>query len=209
MTVRLSRGEYWILNLVSEVICPINSLFSDNIEELFNKAGHGMNHNEVLSVLLSLYEKELISMWQHNNHLPCLKVEYVRRYLEKNNTTQDWVTYQLTEKGGIVWEEFASPDWERYISTQYKPFENDLEIEIGKIECANRKVLDGYLQSLKFHDLDIVDGSIIYEELKPWEATYWKTLPAGYRIKFKCEWKKESNQPQTPEWLEQRWYDWR
>ena len=42
----------------------------------------------------------------------------------------------------------------------------------------------GGLHYLKFK---IDPATAVWEELTPWQATYWKTLPHGYQVSFQCE----------------------
>lgn len=52
------------------------------------------------------------------------------------------------------------------------------------IETADWKTLDKYLRALAEEQV-IEAGSIVLSELRPWQATYRKTLPSGLRCTFR------------------------
>ena len=55
--------------------------------------------------------------------------------------------------------------------------------------------------------------TIVWTEVSPWQATYWKQLPHGHRVQFKH---RERNDDEVRDlWLTpngvyslQKWYDW-
>ncbi|MFO1023514.1 MAG: hypothetical protein U0903_22885 [Planctomycetales bacterium] len=82
--------------------------------------------------------------------------------------------YRLTLLGGTIWEAFATPNWEWYL-------QEDISTEIsapsyltGMTEWRVRH----YLENLHLMGYEVDPGTIRWETVGEWEATYWKSLPA-------------------------------
>jgi hypothetical protein len=114
--------------------------------------------------------------------------------------------YRLTSKGGECWEAFASPNWDYYVSAGYE-LPEDNAIWHGELICTNKGHLEEYFRSLRTHDYEVVAASIKRDVLKPWDATYWKKLPIGNRIRFKCKDKENIKDINTPDPINHEWYD--
>ena len=86
--------------------------------------------------------------------------------------------YYLTEKGSAKWEAMVNPDWNRY-------FFHDANQESGEILSSDRDLIEEILsKDSLLHNWALVEGTEEWEILEPWEATYWKTLPRGYRVRY-------------------------
>lgn len=114
--------------------------------------------------------------------------------------------YRLTKKGGEYWEAFASPQWDYFIYREYG-LPDDSGAWVGELVCMTKDFLEDYFQSLRYHVYEIYENTIKWDVLRPWEATYWKELPIGHRVKFKCKGKKYKYDPDNPGALDLEWYD--
>lgn len=89
--------------------------------------------------------------------------------------------YVLTARGGRTWEHYARPDWSCYVASYigYHPQE-------GTIHASSREAAEAEFQRC-MDDGDIaqpIPESKQGEVLVPWQATYWKELPSGYRLRY-------------------------
>ena len=72
----------------------------------------------------------------------------------------------------------VNPDWNRY-------FFHQANKESGEIASSDRDLIEELLKKDSLlHDWALVGGTEEWEILEPWEATYWKTLPRGYRVRY-------------------------
>ncbi len=104
--------------------------------------------------------------------------------------------YYLTPQGGAKWEVVANPNWDIFFGGRIGGLE-------GYRESSNRELLEK-IHSLAEHILPEipVPGSEKWEILEPWQATYWKTLPKGWRVTCQyvsSNWHIDSKTP--PEWI--------
>jgi hypothetical protein len=83
----------------------------------------------------------------------------------------------------------------------------------GEIIGSDRNLVEQY-DSLSRYDSDIsvVPGSEHWDVLQPWQATYWKELPVGHRLRYKYEWVGRTPElktdPKISEWFKEirNWY---
>lgn len=201
-----TRGEYWLLAAVAELALPICWLDWTDLEEALNKTGHGMSRSLLIETMRKFFKKGFIIANRFGNwdeYFELLPEQIETALNEKQDKKEHY--YRLTEKGGMYWEAFARPNWDFYISAGYElPDDND--IWVGELICANKNHLETYIQSLRYHEYDIVEDTIQWDALNPWNATYWKELPIGHRIRFKCSEKEEDKTLDIPR-LDQLWYD--
>lgn len=224
MTFRLSRGEYWLLTNAVEYGLPLRVLTLPEwpqddphiatIDVVLNKRGHGLGVDELAETLHRILERGWIELSRdirrqtpmHPDH------EEIRRVLSEKGLFNEGVFYRLTPDGGRAWESFARPEWHLYVSRDDENGDDDMSI--GEAVAPSRKSLERYMASLE-KDISIEAGSRVYDELKPWQATYWKTLPAGFR----CRYRYRRFEPTLPGalappclpstgWLLSRWCPW-
>ncbi len=208
-----TRGEYWLLESAVEAALPICWLDWSEIEVALNKASHGMSRSLLIDTMYKLFNEGLIiahrfGKWDNTFKLSINEIEAALN--EKQNKNEHY--YGLTEKGGPFWEAFAHPNWDLFVSNEYGlPEDND--IWAGEIVCANKDHLEGYFRSLCYHDYDVDENSIQRDRLEPWQATYWKQLSAGFRIRFRCREKAKNDNHPVPlldqPWYDHLWYQWR
>ncbi len=122
--------------------------------------------------------------------------------------------YYLTPQGGACWEALCHPDWHKYFGGYLA---RGIDIEKGVLQseiiCQNRQLIE-HLLTITEHVFDqtVIVGTEVWENIEFWKATYWKTLPKAYRVRYQYqnfEWCIDSNTPQ--EWIEKdrqakQWY---
>jgi len=70
----------------------------------------------------------------------------------------------------------AAPRWERYVSVVEEP-----DSLLAETTAVTRERI---VTAIQFpQPYDVVPDSEVWDELEPWEATYWKTLPHGVRLR--------------------------
>ena len=211
---RLSRGEYWLLNLVVNHSYPIHWLDATNPGELFNRDGHGMSRQELLETLESMFSNKWIEA--HIPFLDCQGSEQIDRalldeILEGRGPKYQHdrsLYYRLTSIGGSIWEAFAQPRWIDYI---YPVFVVDAG-ETGEIIGATEYRVRTYFSLIHLERMTAVSDSATWDIVSPWQCTYWKTLPQGHRVRFVCQERKiQDPSPRSErelfEWLK-KWYEW-
>lgn len=209
-----TRGEYWLLETVAEFSIPICWLIYQDIEEALNKQSHGMDRSLLVDTMYKLFSDGLIVAHKIGQLNDCsiLTSEQIDRALhEKRDMNEHY--FRLTKKGGELWEAFASPRWKFFISGGFE-LTDDSDICIGDLTCMDRRHLEGYFRSLSYYNYEVDGTSIEWDIVRPWEATYWKELQIGHRVRFRCKEKKKKMDPNIPspinhEWYDKLWYHWR
>ena len=134
--------------------------------------------------------------------------------------------YGLTQEGGAQWEAFAAPDWEKYIARSFQTDED--EYEMWELICGDKNWrfadkdcldprqnwLEEYIESMCFYsEKKVILESVEWDYVTPWEATYWKQLEGGHRVRFRCRDSSEGEnfKPPLPPYavyLDRLWYAW-
>ena len=109
--------------------------------------------------------------------------------------------FGLTELGGKTWEQFASPNWARFIDS-----EGDVDGQT-ELTCTDEDWLSSYLRAFE-QQLKIDPDSVSTSVVRPWQATYWKELPSAHRVTLRAEDDLPGQLPSL-EWYESAWCRWR
>ena len=86
--------------------------------------------------------------------------------------------YYLTPQGGAKWEALSHPDWNFY--HQWRFYENHK----CEIICQDMEIIKQLLSFSYFHSKILIPETEIWDELEPWQATYWKNLPKAHRVRY-------------------------
>jgi hypothetical protein len=200
----LTHGEGWLLETAVECRCPIPFLTrpEPDLSEALNYKGHGLSQCELFAAFRTLRDQEYITFYNfHSDEPVALSDEELFASLAHGayDSNLEPVVYGLTPAGGARWETTAEADWSRF----YEGFSH----EAGGSE-DQRVLTAGSLARL--HELldhhtgflyeEIVAGSVIEDIVRPWEATYWKTLPVGFRVRCWVKSTEPHWAPQPPDW---------
>jgi hypothetical protein len=203
----MEKDEYWLLDSVVEARLSLKCLVSEDIEARLNKRSHGLNRDELIEVLRDLFQRgDLLAKRMEKS---VSKGFFIPSQTEIEDAFDGRLTcfYGLTLQGGARWEEVSQPHWERYIYDVVSA-----EPREGKTIGTDRDLVEQY-DSMGQYDSDIlvIPGSKQWDVLRPWQATYWKELAVGHRLRFKYEWVGRSPEPPDPkiwEWFKKirSWY---
>ncbi|RCJ20518.1 hypothetical protein A6770_31375 [Nostoc minutum NIES-26] len=202
-------NDYKISN--AEVAYSANNLFK-NREILAEIVDEGEEYLDYSTAIQAIYPEQDIpnSKYTENSNQellsPALKVRkpvvLTPSQIEANLSGELGALYYLTPKGASRWESLTNPDWNRYVSIFY----TFTKSEEGSVEviCLNQEFIEKYL-NIECYVAPVVrvKGTEIWDVLEPWSATYWKTLPKGYRLRVQSvhnNWSMSSDAP--TEWIE-------
>jgi hypothetical protein len=78
--------------------------------------------------------------------------------------------YGLTPQGGARWEAMAQFDWNYHLGEWFDdgfegPSQEMIEVYLASTNCA-------------------LAGSEEWSTVRPWKATYWKSIPEGVRVRY-------------------------
>jgi hypothetical protein len=89
----------------------------------------------------------------------------------------------LTPQGGARWEAYSSPDWNRYIDAGYL---SESGGGVGEIIASDRHLIEHHVELIAYiHKISVLSNSERWDIISHWQATYWKTLPNGHRVRFR------------------------
>lgn len=196
---RLTRGEYWILEAVVTFQFSLSLLVNEEIEMHLNKESHGLDRKPLVEILERLFAAGLIEAHKESDldNTYSLNSDQIDIALNVNSKIENYnngVYYGLTAKGGRVWEIFAKPDWNNFIDESSTTSDDYDETGIWESEiiCAVREKVEDYFNTPDTEE-EIILETVIWDEIKPWQATYWKQLPIGYRVHYKYKAKDYTN----------------
>ncbi len=177
--MQINAAIFWIIDAVATDKRLLDNLKENVVERAFNREGHGLTNDEPLAVLDELFSDGFLfadrvvdlQTWESKVLVP--DTAELRRIF----SGQDWVWYGLTEKGSAFWENMTHPRWEKYIFSELA-FDGQCRVESG-----GQHTLEAYLSRLDVQRC-ITPGTLLIETAADWEATYWKTLSAGYTARF-------------------------
>ena len=201
---RLTRGEYWLLDVAVELRTQIRSLVHPQIEEFFNRQGHGLDRQELIGVLTRLFDNDLIEATHLDedatSSMSGAQIEAAMEEEDRWHAT----CYGLTATGGQLWEAFAAPSWNRYLDESSRYSEHDEDTMQICLTSANPDLIHSRISSLPV----AAQATAITETLTPWRTTYWKTLPIGYCVSLTVDsaWCEDYDSRRS--WQRPRWYDW-
>lgn len=207
----MNRGEYWLLEAVVEFPVGLSSLVHPQIEVFFNKPGHNMERGTLIGALRNHFTRGHLIAFQENREpfVPTAsELDDALHHLPPGECRWSSPCYGLTAKGGAMWEALAQPDWRRYLSYESSS-DDDWNTQIGEVTCADRLFAQQYISGLPELGIEVLAGPSDAERVAPWQATYWKTLPEGFRFHFRCRDREERvDGSRVPRWFTEmeQWY---
>jgi len=186
----MNKTEYWFLDAAIRLKIPFHWLSASNVGEMLNRPHHNLSAPELLVILQRMFERG------------DLFLEYSSRYAQRARTQTpsqseieaalylahaEWtaqpaqIFYGVTTAGGAKWEALSHPQWDRFYDEGYgiNPYE-------GEMTASTRGLIEERLALVPYDSFikTIVPESMRWSVLQPWDATYWKQLPIGYRLEF-------------------------
>ena len=225
MEPRFTRGEYWLLETVVESLFPVSGLTDSDFEFSLNKKGHGLTRDALIETLHRLIASGLIYA-ENKVDAPISTHQQIERALNEPGwqvepveqmEPVDWRTityYGLTPEGGAQWEAFAAPDWQEYIDASARLTDDEKGI-IWEVICVDKAWLERYFESKCFYEpAEVSLATVGWDYIAPWDATYWKQLEGGHRIRFQEQDETEAQNVRSypladPEWFHSLWCAWR
>jgi hypothetical protein len=215
MDLKLSRGEFWILGIALNGGEGLASLAGsdEHISGYWNREPHGMNLDELVETLCGMFEKKWLKI-NVNEPGPIRSFfipdrDFVHDFFYgKLDELPDGggIYFSLTHEGGRVWEEFAAPKWDRCIEAWHRDI--DEHHQIIEVTAGSEYVLQKYLEYFPLDGSQIVQSSLKFQIIVPWQAKYWKEVPQGYRAIFHAivDWEASFDRPNYA--LSGLWDDW-
>jgi hypothetical protein len=191
MSVRFSRPEYWLVESVVDFQYPVGLILDPKLPSVLNRRRHGMSRAEVFEALKELLSRGLIHLSRRCDSESSLQLSDAELDAALDESLPDpysparasyydvSVEFGLTAAGGAAWEEFAAPDWNKYI--QHFGFEEGHD----EATCCCRDRLEEFLRSYAAAFGAIDPSSVRWTAIVVWEATYWKSLPCAFQVDFR------------------------
>jgi hypothetical protein len=143
-----------------------------------------------------LLEAGLLAAEWHRQLVPWENRARIEAWIRAEPFTPDTVHFGLTPEGGALWERECQADWSRYLN--------------GLGPCSTLDVVGEEFTSWMHYEAStwsrVTEFARLYEidhwhtrlrartrELRPWKATYWKTLPSGFRVSTKYRYGTEES----------------
>ena len=187
-----------------------------NYETLQNVAlDWRLSHTEVAIAAEHLFQKGYIKARFPTEDLGGVQdLSLTRSEIQAHLDGQLNAFYYLTPQGGACWEALSHPDWNKYFGGYLaRGIDIEKNLQQSEIICQDRQLIE-HLLTITEHifDLTIIADTEVWENIEYWKATYWKTLPKAYRVRYQYQnfaWCIDSSTPQ--EWIEKdrqakQWY---
>lgn len=186
----MNKSEYWFLDAAIRLKIPFHWLSADNVDEILNRPHHNLSRSELPVVLERMFERGDLFL-EYRNHseqrsrtrAPSRSEIEAALYMSHTERIDqaEQVFYGVTALGGALWETLSHPQWDDFFLEGYgiDPYE-------GEMSASTRSLIEERLALIPYDSFikAIVPESVRWSVLQPWEATYWKQLPIGYRIEF-------------------------
>jgi hypothetical protein len=224
MTVEpLTAKELWLTTITIDGWVPLRWLAASNLSEIFNRGDPGFTTSELLETLDRLFQRgdlvtrwmnpddpvaDLVVPWMPRSHPVGEPFTPTRAEVAEALAGRLPVRYGLSAQGGARWELVAQPRWDKFIDAWVWS-----EPGWADVTAGTRLRVEQYLAIWAFlwNQYAIVAGSETWEVVQPWQATYWKTLPIGHRVRLQLRAVEPIPVERPPgfrEWFREfrRWY---
>ncbi|OQW91341.1 MAG: hypothetical protein BWK78_04940 [Thiotrichaceae bacterium IS1] len=186
--------DHLLLDYVSEYQVMLDDFARPNVGEIMNKPPHNLSEIELTTRLYKFVQNQLLVIFRETEIcMPCFEelltivstVCKIPSYklFSIHLPKELQMEIRLTPQGGEVWESVFQPDWTKYCShtISFGTAEEDEREWI--IEQPDLELLKAVIQIEKKY-LMIKNDEIRIKPIRPWTATYWKTLPEVYQAYF-------------------------
>ena len=187
----LTRLQLAIMELVVQRPVAANLLLlqADAFVAQWNRAHLKVDPREVLGALGQLVEQGLLYLSRLDGKPVAFASVEWNEYLTQQVRSNDAVKCRLTSQGGSLWEQAALPHWGKFYRLEWDHHSR------GTLDVCRLEVIERILALEAFQEMAIFQHSPEPQiELVPWQATYWKAMPRGFRVTFtgwKCEGRRD------------------
>jgi hypothetical protein len=164
--------EFFLLSAVVSHYHDLSILESPDLGLHVNKRVPKFTRDELIDTLSDLFCGGDTSAWLLKGNSRSRPFVPTRNEIDAALCGALQLDYGLTSQGGARWEAMAQFDWNDYIGAWF-------EVEHG-YEGASQEMLEVYL----CWSGCAVPGSEEWSLVRPWKATYWKSLPEGVRVRY-------------------------
>lgn len=240
--ISLTRAEYWLLESVVLHGVRLSLIFAETfgshghegVSSEFNKPSHGLDSRELLQTLLQMQEKGWVAFEENLQSTDESRTVWCSESNLVNGLRDDcrpplppcWLSYQLTPRGGEIWEQFAAADWSWFV-TVLPHSRGDTCFDSICVTALSKERLQDALPLLRSvskqphgvldYQFPADDDLMTWEAISPWHATYWKQLPVAQTVSWSVaeSWLEEhqiDDYPRRgvyPRDFLSRWYRWR
>jgi hypothetical protein len=219
--------DFWIFTSACEARVPVSWLLATNRDEVFNLPDLSCTELELVDSLDRLISAEELSvervLWpgsseqeghEHRTRLTPSRAQIIEYLTEEARTGRFTVYYGLTARGSERWERAARPKWHEYVDYWIDPTAGE-----GGISAQDCSLAECWLDAWPYIEQGHEITSVTWQDLRPWQATYWKLLPSGYEVRI---WMRDvpvsheqiGRYEPAPKWVSDlsqrasRWYSW-
>lgn len=191
----MNKLEYWLLESVLSARSPLHILDErndkDNVECWYGSLPPQSTHNEVVSTFYSLFRKGDLQVQHFDDERNPVGPPFspTLQEIKDGLAGKVFLEYGLTEQGGAKWERVTNPNWSLLLlggrTDNIRNFDDALGDKKGKflrICAVERSLVEEQVERNRSQGQIPLKGKMIWSSLIPWEVTYWKTLPSGWRL---------------------------
>jgi hypothetical protein len=197
----LDRREYWILAVAIRSWIPVAVLAEPNRAEIFNLPGPSFTPIELLETLDRLFQRgDLVAQQEHERDNGQNAFTPARHEVEAALANEIKLYYRLTTQGGARWEAAVRPRWNLFICARC-----DSETRQCVATASERQLVEQYLAARPYQSIggSRIKGTESWEVLRPWQATYWKTLAVGHQVRYRVESGGNEEYKPSPAWVKE------
>ncbi len=178
----MQRSEYWLLDSVIVAPYPVSvlALAPEEIQGLFRGSFHGMDRDHLTQTILNLWHAGYLTLFDSADIR-----ERTRWLLQPDPALlhaafmdERDLYYAVTDYGASIWEELSHPQWHKFTQT------STINIGVETIDGGSKQIVEELVSLFQCMHRDVVMETIEWTHIQPWMATYWKTLPEGYRVRY-------------------------
>lgn len=159
---------------------PLAVYGARNFGEVLNCNAARFSRDQVAQAITSLFERNLIAIGEQSpSSLGMVEDSHIVGLDAKLSEDIPFVSYLwLTPRGGAAWEDYAQPDWRKFILEDM-----DTNGHIVAFTCQHPVLRMHYCTAMQ-QALRVDQLPVLEEPVGSWAATYWKTLVGGQRVRF-------------------------
>jgi hypothetical protein len=181
----MTLNEYLLLEIVAERPAPVSVLARPEMVEFLGHPYACLKRDDLVPMFLAHFNSGYLIACQDNR-------EFVPSDSQLNAALsgEQHIWYKLTAKGAILWEAIAKPQWQAYVNGHFDALTNS-DRYVCEDTGLDRSRLERELEASPYRGMQPIPGTVIWDAVAPWEATYWKSFPRAQRLRFDFTWHLE------------------